>query len=180
MTDEAKALVERLREDVFYGDARMLNMDKHNPLHMRAADLIETQAREIERLRKLIEATSAHFLRLNIDHPIMWEGAIDGAMEAVCQEVECQAAELAQLRFELEAANDVVAEQLEIRQRNEAELAKWKALAETLAGALKKSREGWANALELRLIPERHRNTAEVLAREADQALTSYKEQRDA
>ena len=63
---------------------------------------------EIERLRKLIEATSAHFLRLNTDHPIMWEGAIDAAMEAICLEVGRQAAELA----------------------------KFKALAETLAGAL--------------------------------------------
>ena len=74
------------------------------------------QAAEVERLRKLIEATSAHFLRLNTDHPIMWEGAIDGAMEAVCQEVERQAAELA----------------------------KFKALAETLAGALEQYDQGCA------------------------------------
>lgn len=45
-------------------------------------------------------------------------------------------ADLAQLRAELEAAHEVIAEQLEIRQRNEAKLAKFKALAETLAGAL--------------------------------------------
>lgn len=110
------------------------------------------QAAEVERLKKLIEATSAHFLRLNTDHPIMWEGAIDAAMEAVCLEVERQAAELA----------------------------KFKALAETLAGALGKSRDGWANALEFRLIPERHRNTAEILAQEAAEALRQYKEARDA
>jgi hypothetical protein len=43
MTDD---LVQRLREDVFYGDARLANMDKHNPLHMDAADRIEQLERE--------------------------------------------------------------------------------------------------------------------------------------
>lgn len=46
MTDEAKALVEKLR-------------DLQEPLHewdySAAADLIETQAREIERLRRLVQ-----------------------------------------------------------------------------------------------------------------------------
>ena len=66
------------------------------------------------------------------------------------------------------------------RAKQAAELAKFKALAETLAGALGKSRDGWANALEFRLIPERHRNTAEILAQEAAEALRQYKEARDA
>jgi hypothetical protein len=57
------------------------------------------------------------------------------------------------------------------RAEQAAELAKWKALAETLAGALDKSRDGWANALEFGLIPERHRNTAEILAQEAAEVL---------
>ena len=54
MTDEAKALVERLRwgawyyEDPFDGKAYASD----DPLE--AADLIETQAREIERLRGLL------------------------------------------------------------------------------------------------------------------------------
>lgn len=43
MTDEAKALVERLREQSW------------TITHMEAADLIETQAREIERLRRSAE-----------------------------------------------------------------------------------------------------------------------------
>lgn len=43
MTDEAKALVERLREQSW------------TITHMEAADLIETQAREIERLRRSTE-----------------------------------------------------------------------------------------------------------------------------
>lgn len=56
MTDEAKALVERLRwgawyyEDPFDGKAYASD----DPLE--AADLIETQAREIERLRVAISA----------------------------------------------------------------------------------------------------------------------------
>ena len=67
-----------------------------------------------------------------------------------------------------------------VRAEQAAELAKFKALAETLAGALDKSRDGWANALELGIIPERHRNTAEILAQEAAEALRQYKEARDA
>ena len=56
MTDEAKALVERLRwgawyyEDPFDGKAYASD----DPLE--AADLIETQAREIERLREALDA----------------------------------------------------------------------------------------------------------------------------
>lgn len=56
MTDEAKALVERLRwgawyyEDPFDGKAYASD----DPLE--AADLIETQAREIERLRVALTA----------------------------------------------------------------------------------------------------------------------------
>ena len=56
MTDEAKALVERLRNTICHGDMgceRLIADDE-------AADLIETQARENERLREalgdLIEA----------------------------------------------------------------------------------------------------------------------------
>lgn len=55
MTDEAKALVERLRwgawyyEDPFDGKAYASD----DPLE--AADLIETQAREIERLRGVLD-----------------------------------------------------------------------------------------------------------------------------
>lgn len=60
MTDEAKALVERLRwgawyyEDPFDGKAYASD----DPLE--AADLIETQAREIERLRKELRDIIAH------------------------------------------------------------------------------------------------------------------------
>lgn len=50
MTDD---LVQRLRADVFYGDARLANMDKHNPLHMDAADCIEALIAENERLEAL-------------------------------------------------------------------------------------------------------------------------------
>ena len=54
MTDEAKALVERLRYQGY------LNSDNgdwgfRNPDGPAAADLIETQAREIERLREALE-----------------------------------------------------------------------------------------------------------------------------
>ena len=44
-----------------------------------------------------------------------------------------------------------------------------------LLAALERSTEGWANALELGLIPERHRNTAEILAEEGRAAITAAK-----
>lgn len=46
-----------------------------------------------------------------------------------------------------------------------------KARADRLAGALRRSREGWANALELRLLPPQHDHTATILRDEADAAL---------
>ena len=86
MTDEAKALVERLRDFVIAED-----IDQ-------AADLIETQAREIERL-----------------------GVIAGGnAKLVCKVLDEKDAEQA------------------------AELAKYKALAETLAGALEQYDQGCA------------------------------------
>lgn len=106
------------------------------------------QAAEVERLEKLIEATSAHFLRLNTDHPIMWDGAIDAAMEAVCLEVERQAAELA----------------------------KFKALAETLAGAL----ETAASCLSQCAEGLATQNDMETWAEDVAEALRQYKKARDA
>lgn len=51
MTDDDKALVEQLRKGVLYGDARLHNPKGHDPLRMEAADRIEAQAAEIERLK---------------------------------------------------------------------------------------------------------------------------------
>ncbi len=48
MTDDTQKqvaeTVARLREDAFYGDARLYNMNRHNPLHMESADLLEALA----------------------------------------------------------------------------------------------------------------------------------------
>lgn len=41
-----------------------------------------------------------------------------------------------------------------------------------LVKALRRNLEGWENAIELGLIPERHRNTAQILAAEARAALS--------
>jgi hypothetical protein len=60
MTDEAKALVERLREvgrDGVWKSGR--NPTTAHPMCIKAADLIETQAREIARLRLDVEAQEA-------------------------------------------------------------------------------------------------------------------------
>jgi len=51
MTD-TDALVERLRERVRYGDARLLDSNGHDPLSMQAADTIAAQAARIEALEK--------------------------------------------------------------------------------------------------------------------------------
>ena len=53
MTDEAKALVEELRKRRVYKDGVRRQPRKHE---REAADLIETQAREIERLREALVA----------------------------------------------------------------------------------------------------------------------------
>ena len=56
MTDEAKALVERLREgSVIRDDGRGTTITRTTEAERAAADLIETQAREIERLRKALK-----------------------------------------------------------------------------------------------------------------------------
>lgn len=52
MTDDDKALVERLRDGVLYGDARLHNPKGHDPLRMEAADRIEALSAENERLRR--------------------------------------------------------------------------------------------------------------------------------
>ena len=80
MTDEAKALVERLRwgawyyEDPFDGKAYASD----DPLE--AADLIETQAREIERLREALEAYAAHCSICSGGGSIAEEDSITGAL----------------------------------------------------------------------------------------------------
>ena len=55
MTDDDKALVERLREGVLYGDARLHNPKGHDPLRMEAADRIEALSAENQRLRERVE-----------------------------------------------------------------------------------------------------------------------------
>lgn len=52
------------------------------------ADRIEALTAENERLRKLISDTGDHWLALAAVHPIPWEGAIDAAMEAACNEIK--------------------------------------------------------------------------------------------
>lgn len=56
---ERDELVARLLKDVYYGETRMHNMSRHNPLHADAADQIERDKREIERLREALEACIA-------------------------------------------------------------------------------------------------------------------------
>ena len=55
MTDEAKALVERLRWSHWYYEDAGENTSYTSEAPLEAADLIETQAREIERLRGALE-----------------------------------------------------------------------------------------------------------------------------
>ena len=57
MTDEAKALVERLRDTAIQGARLALKNGRYASGH-EAADLIETQAREIERLREANQAAA--------------------------------------------------------------------------------------------------------------------------
>ena len=52
MTDD---LVERLRQGVLYGDARLHNPKGHDPLRMEAADRIEALEAENERLESALK-----------------------------------------------------------------------------------------------------------------------------
>jgi hypothetical protein len=87
-------LVQRLREDVFYGDARLANMDKHNPLHMDAADCIE----QLEREKAVVSD--------------LWEQQKEIALDYLtdcnkaAEHIEAQAAEIEHLRAEAEAHYD--------------------------------------------------------------------------
>ena len=120
MTDEAKALVERLRS------FRLDDSDDYDA-HVEAADLIETQAREVERLRERLEIDPTH--------------SMDGIY-----------------------ARDETIRGLD------AQLAKWKALAETLAGALELADCALSGA----------NMNMKVVYRKVAAALLQYKEARDA
>jgi hypothetical protein len=54
MTDAE--LIARLREDVFYGDERLHNLSRHNPLHMEAADRIEALTAKLATCEKYRDA----------------------------------------------------------------------------------------------------------------------------
>ena len=84
MTDDDKALVSKIRSEA--------ELQKHYDglLHMQMtlwADCIEALSAENERLNTLINETGVHWLALQNDHPIIWEGAIDAAMKAACDEI---------------------------------------------------------------------------------------------
>jgi hypothetical protein len=58
----------------------------------RAADRITALSAEVARLNRLINSTGDHWLALVAVHPVQWEGAIDAAMEAACNEIKRLAA----------------------------------------------------------------------------------------
>lgn len=43
--------------------------------------------KELDRLNALIESAASHWLSLGLEFPIAWEGGIDAAMEAACNEI---------------------------------------------------------------------------------------------
>lgn len=84
MTDEDKALVDALLAIAgAFGSAHPASITQQQ-----AANRIEAQAAEIERLGSVIDATALHWLALQDKHQVPWEGAIDGAMAAACAEIE--------------------------------------------------------------------------------------------
>jgi hypothetical protein len=91
MTDD---LVQRLREDVFYGDARLANMDKHNPLHMDAADCIE----QLEREKAVVSDLWEQQKQIALDYLADCNKA--------AEHIEAQAAEIERLRVETKAQYD--------------------------------------------------------------------------
>ena len=90
MTEDDKTLVERLRDDwpeILVEKHWMMDSDAIDKQREEAADRIEALEAENERLNSLINATANHWLDLQHDHPIAWEGAVDAAMEAACDEI---------------------------------------------------------------------------------------------
>jgi hypothetical protein len=94
MTD----IVERLRENAPMGQ------------HAAIRNLMYYAADEIELLHSVINTAANHWLALQHNHPIQWEGAVDGAMEAACAEIEQLDEQIVELRGIIQqAADDVVA-----------------------------------------------------------------------
>jgi hypothetical protein len=85
-------LMRRLRADVFYGDARLANMNKHNPLHMEAADRIE--ALTTENFKLAAGSCDVEGGKVGDEH-----GHFYCTLQA---KVEAQAAEIERLREALE------------------------------------------------------------------------------
>ena len=89
-TSRSGDLVERLRGDwpeILVEKHWMMDSDAIDKQREEAADRIEALEAENERLKGLITNAANHWLALQGDHPIYWEGAIDAAMEAACNEV---------------------------------------------------------------------------------------------
>ena len=145
MTDEDKELVANMRETIseWMEDEPFDDWFLYQRDFAEAADRIEAQAAEIERLRSLIETTANHWLALQDKHPVQWEGAIDGAMAAACAEI-----------VKLEKAMKVQASAVRTLQANE----------ETEINILRQQKREWHQAVSS-LDSEREANailTAEI------------------
>lgn len=57
--DDVAGLVERLQKHIFYGDARLFNMQQHSPLAMEAADALTTLSAENEALKHDVQRQMA-------------------------------------------------------------------------------------------------------------------------
>ena len=82
----------------------------------------------------------------------------------------------ADARTALIATAEAAATHLKRALAAEAQIAKLQADGDRLAGALKRSRTGWANVLELGLLPVQHQSTALELQEAATQSLTEWKD----
>lgn len=69
------------------------------------------------------------------------------------------------------AGNPLIDETADAIQSLQAENARLEARVKELEGALKKSAEGWENAVELGLLPSQHTMSARILGQNARQAL---------
>ena len=99
MTDDDKELVEckacaNLTPDMEQSAARtaaqvggVMHCRECGRVYETCAALIRTLTAENARLNTLINETGDHWLALQNDHPIIWEGAIDAAMKAACDEI---------------------------------------------------------------------------------------------
>jgi hypothetical protein len=80
-------LVKRLRVDVFYGDERLHNLSRHNPLHMEAANRIEELEADLRKMALdylAAEGQAAEAYQAQLEAEAKLSRAVEGLQHYAC------------------------------------------------------------------------------------------------